>query len=239
MTEEESDRIEAFLNGEMDFAELSAGLDAEGKKLLRAEVAAERAARTAVFAAGIREDLKALHERESAPPRVRRAPVWYAVAAAVVLIVFAGLWWLQPAEEGRYAAYGYRDPGLPVAMGVAEDPAFAEAMTLFKQERYWEAAAEFGALTNGTATNDTLNYYAGVSAFYAGEYGQATPRLKAVANDATSLFRDKARWILVLSYLESDRTGLARDELGYILADPDNRFFDRASRLAGELGERE
>jgi hypothetical protein len=241
MTEERFDRIEAHLDGEITFAELAAELKAADGEELRMEVESARAARMAVFAAGAREDLAVLHRRETTPAKVRRFPPWWAIAAAVLLLVVAVTWWLLPTENanGRYADYLYADPGLPVVMGTLDDPAFAEAMTRFKQEDYRAAAAGFRVLAEEQVANDTISYYYGISTLLAGEPAAAVTPLEAVARDETSLFREKAEWMLALVYLEAERVAEAREVLTDIRDRPGHRFRERAAELIGELGEQD
>lgn len=233
MAEEQLDKIEAFLNGELDFESLSAGLDEAALANLQSEIKATKAARSAVFAAGIREDLTELHAKAKAPAKHRKLTRWYGIAAAVLLTIVASVWLLRENSNNRFADYRYQDPGLPVIMGIAENPDFAEAMTLFKQEKYAEAYAGFSSMRR--ANNDTLIYYLGASAFYANKTQEASSELGVIATDENSLFKQKAQWLVVLNNLKEGQPSVAKANLKNIINNPNHRFHAQAQELSNEL----
>ena len=213
---------------------------------LDADIAFARNARLAVERHSLRADLAELHagaERAAGDrpvkPRERRLgltkAMGMALAAAALALVFAVYFLLR--GQDRYAGYDYRDPGLPVVMGVSEDPGFARAMTLFKEENYTEAATEFAARATTTAStgNDTLTYYLGASHYYAKEYNAARPPLQTVSANAASLFQERAQWLLALTQARLIEQEAARSTLREILANPGHRFAEPAAKLLKEL----
>ena len=248
MTEQEFDQIEAHLNGEIDFASLTTGKSDAEVEALRAEVAAQREARLAVSVASLRQDLADIHGRATAADtdansqknpaaKVRSLNRWLAIAAAVLIAIGAGFWLLDSKENDRLLArHAYEDPGLPVVMGITDNRVFAEAMTDFKRGNYSTALPVFADLSAG-ASNDTLTYYYGATAFYTGDYVVATTPLQTVAEDDTSLFRERAEWLLALTYLAQDDRPAAKELLGRLTERPDHRFNARAQDLLNELND--
>lgn len=244
MTEQEFDQIEAHLNGDIDFATLTDGKSAAEVEALRAEVAAQREARLAISVASLRQDIADIHGQatESGAGKVQKAPAkvrplnrWLAIAAAVLLAIGAGFWLLDGNANDRLRdRYAYLDPGLPVVMGITDNREFAEAMTDFTRGEYATALPVFAALNAG-ANNDTLTYYHGAAAYYVGDFVVATSQLLTVAEDQTSLFRERAEWLLSLSYLAEDKRPTARELLMKINNQSGHRFHDQAQELLTEL----
>ena len=248
MSEESFGNIEAHLDSKIDGAKLTEGLSETEAAAVLADLDFARAARLAVEADAVREELAELHRKEQTEPVVTEKkpvaskrlalPRWWLSVAALGPIVVLGLWWLRPFGESDYQAYEYRDPGLAVLMGPTTDPAFTEAMILFKQGKFVEAEAGFAAMVTEEAVNDTLVYYSGASAYYAGKYDLAKWRLKIVADNETSLLRERAEWLLVLANLRSGGDSPAtRAALQTILDQPAHRFAKYALELDATLNE--
>jgi TolA-binding protein len=133
---------------------------------------------------------------------------YWKYAAAVALLVTAAAWLFlrTPVNEQLFATHFVADPGLPVAMGIAQDPAFADAMVHYKEGHYAEAIAAWTPLLHARPANDTLQFYLGAAALAEGDAPAARPHLQRVADDAASTFQRPARWYLFLAHVrEGDR----------------------------------
>jgi hypothetical protein len=238
MTQAEFDAIERYLNGDpaMDFDRLSEGKNPAEINALKDRVEAQREIQLAVGTSNLRAEMQRLHaarrdDVDDAPPR-RSAYGLYLII--VLLLSLAGLtyyFWQANSEpdQAPYAEYAYQDPGLPSRMGLSDDPAFSTAMRLFKRGNY--AAARTALEGIDAPPNDTLTYYRGASAYYTDDFLAAVPALDSVANKATSLFRQRAEYLLALSYLKAGQVEAAKEELQGIGAQPDHAF----SRLARQI----
>jgi hypothetical protein len=238
MTQAEFDAIERYLNGDpaTDFGRLSEGKTPAEINALKDRIEAQREIQLAVGTSNLRAEMQRLHaarwnDVDDASPR-RNAYWLYLII--VLLLALAGLayyFWSSDSGQNKapYAKYEYQDPGLPSRMGLSDDPAFSTAMRHFKRGDYVAARTALEGID--APPNDTLTYYRGASAYYADDYLAAVPAFDSVANTATSLFRQRAEYLLALSYLKAGQVEAAKEELQGIGAQPDHAF----SRLARQI----
>lgn len=197
------ERIEAYLTGAMPAAERDAfRAELERDAMLRAEVDAQQENVWAVQLGGFEKLVRTTMQAE-AP---RRNMTWLRYAAAMLVVMGASVWFLSrpPLNERLYAEHHYTDPGLPVPMSVLGDPAFYDGMVSFKQEAYAAARATWAPLLLAEPANDTLLFYTALTYMEEGATPEALPLLRSVAEHARSVFSEKARWYLFLSYLRID-----------------------------------
>ncbi|OAV43434.1 tol-pal system YbgF family protein [Lewinella sp. 4G2] len=248
MTQPEFSDIEDYLDGVdgKSFADLAKGMDATEEATLRERIEQQRNLRLAVGATGLRQQLEVIHEQRGGHGKVEDPPVATEQPArsggglqialllvGILLLSLAAYFFFRPTDAGVYAAYEYQDPGLPVVMDVTADPAFSEAMTLFKRGEYAQAQSVFSALT--LTANDTLIYYRGASAYYAGDLEIASGELQRVTDDTASLFQNRAGYLLALTLLKTGRTEEGMEQLQSIVSQPDHQFRGQAEQLMREL----
>ena len=151
----------------------------------------------------------------------------------VAVILAAAAWWLArtPVNEQLYAEHFRPDPGLPVAMGVTDDPVFADAMVSYKEGKYAEARAKWSPLLQMEPMNDTLRFYIASAWLNEGRVAEALPMLEGVAAEEASAFRDRARWYLFLARI---RTGVTGEALAMPL-DDDPVYGERVRRIKQRL----
>ena len=243
MTERRFNDIEDYLDGTpgKSLADLTEGLDAGEVAVLEGQIKAARELRLAVGATELRDSLRRLHAERgggdqaspSSPVVVRNSPVKAAlIIAGLLLLALFGYYLLRPAPPAVYAEYAYQDPGLPVVMGPEDDRAFSEGMLLFQRGDYPGALEAFDALPG--PASDTVTYYRAASAYYAGVGEAPLEGLQAVAEDETSLFRERAEYLLALRYLELGREAAGRGVLEEIVNTPGHAFREMAGRVWGE-----
>jgi hypothetical protein len=225
--------IEAFLLGTLPAAEhlrfeQELNTDAE----LRAEVELQRENMLAVEMGGMERTLRGIMAQEE-----RRSSYGWGhylkYAAAVAVLLIGALWWFSrpPLNERLYAEYHQTDPGLPVPMSATRNPEFQDAMVAYKLGNYAEATAKWSNLLKASTGNDTLNYYIASAQLAEGNATAAIPLFKIVASDAASVFHEKARWHLFLSYLHDGRY----KEMRAMGIEEDSVYGTRARRILEQV----
>lgn len=236
MNAELLEQIEAYLDGDLSQEELRRSALAAGVTDLESEIQWMRDARTAVEARGLRQHLSEV--LPAAPTPVRRLPVrrgWLAIAASLLVLVAAGLWWLnRPTVPPLYAEYEYIDPGLPVLMSQSEDYELYDALTYYGEGNYTVAAEKLRQLTGTALDGDTLRYYLGASLLYQGNPAAAQVEFDRILSGTDSTFIPRAQWLAVLTALRSEDLAAARRRLEPILSTPGHPFAEAARSLARE-----
>lgn len=206
-----------------------------GDEALRAEVALQQENMLAVELGGLRNTIQAIARGTMVDEHatVTTWPGFMKYAAAAVLLLGVGLWWIaRPSTNERlYAEHFSPDPGLPVPMSISNDPVFHDAMVAYKLGDYWEARAKWANLLPSRPASDTLRYYMGSAALAAGDPAQAVPLLQSVAADSASAFNRKARWYLFLSCVRTGDTA-GMDATGL---DDDPQYGERVRAIKSDL----
>lgn len=174
---------------------------------LRSEVEMERENIHAVELGGMERMLKGIAaEEHHAPSTGMDWSRYLKYAAAIALLAGAASWWMlrTPLNERLFAEHFVADSGLPVSMGVADDPAFSDAMVSYKEGKYAEARAKWMPLLQQEPQNDTLLYYMASAHLAEGDANAAISLLDAVSNEPGSAFQRSSKWFLFLAYV---RTG--------------------------------
>lgn len=227
--------IEAYVLDRMPAAERAAFEQRlAGDPDLRAEVQLERENIRAVELGGVQRLLKEIAAGEGAVDRSRRSGAgWLTYAAAAVLLLVAATWWATrpSAGERAFAAHFLPDPGLPVVMGIAHDPAFNEAMTSYKEGDYAGAKKAWSAEIASDPHNDTLHYYIGMAALAQGDAREAIDRLLPLMEGPDRAFHDRAGWYLFLAYVRAGEQAKARA----VDLSADRTHAEEAERILEEL----
>lgn len=200
------ERIEAYVEGRLSDAERHAfeeRLDMDGA--LVDELNTYRITRNALVD-GFAEDAEraAQNGKVVRLDKARQSTWRWAAAAAVLLLLGAGAWYLQNAKASLpelAERYAVRESPLPVLMAGPADHqnVLDKSMQLFGAGRYDQALAELDRLP----ASDTVAFYSGLCAVELNQDPSA--RLQPVVDDATSGYHAKALYHLMLWQMKHDR----------------------------------
>lgn len=242
MNREYFDQIEQFLDGDISRADLEALFPNVAVAQLEADIATNKNMRTAIGAAGLRDQLndilpKAAVNTTAETTKIRRLIPWkqgLAVAASILLLAIVYFAWPTSEAGGLYAKYEYIDPGLPVLMSQSDDHALYDALSYYSEEDYESTIVKLSDLQAQGISNDTITFYLGVSYLYQEQAGSAAEALSGLA-DASGPFQDRAEWLMVLTALQQENFDQVQSLLTKVLQDEAHPFYNNAQRLQDEL----
>ncbi len=181
--------------------------------------------------------------KSSGGATVRRLSRLYAVAAAILLLIAAGSWWLSHQPATDYETL-YAEAFTPYAnelgsrtMGGEDSPAsldekLAAASLAYDRRNYAAAATAFAdylAAAPAAAPKSAQLYY-GISLLGANKAEEAIPVFEELANNNAS-YRDTARWYQALALIRSQQPDAARQILTTISSSSSSPFAQRANTL--------
>jgi tetratricopeptide (TPR) repeat protein len=204
------EQIEAYLSGKMPEAEQAAF----AKRLavehdLQTEVELVKASIEAIEQESLNAAMNDWHQ--DSPASSRQNLPWLAMAAGFAVIVAAAWWFLfseQRTNDALFAQYATIEPGLsvPMSASAAQSYAFYDAMVDYKAEKYELAISKWETQLQTFPSNDTLVYFIGVAHFNDEQFAAAAQRFESVLDIAPSVFADKARLYLMLSWLKTGQS---------------------------------
>ncbi len=238
MNSDQFEQIERFLDGEISKVELQEKLPGLSTETLEAEIASVTNMRTAIEAAGLRDQLAAALPKTSVQqPKLRRLTNWrqnLAIAASVLVLILAYFFWPSSSESDLYAKYEYIDPGLPVLMSQSDDHAMYDALTYYSEEDFATAISKLSALQREGLNNDTITYYLAASYLYERQVGAAIENLEPLTT-GSGPFRARAEWLSILAALQLEDIDQVRNLLPSILADENHPFHSNARQLQADI----
>lgn len=229
------ERIEAFVEGRMSDTERRAFEERLGAdSALVDEVHIYRLTRKALVDVFAEDAERAAQKGKVVRLENSRKSTWrWAAAAAVVLFFGAGAWYLQNAKASLpelAELYAVHESPLPVFMYGPQEHRneLDRSMQLYGAGRYGQALAELDQLP----TSDTVAFYSGLCAVELEQDPSA--RFQPVIDNATSGYRAKALYQLMLWQLEHDRPTEAANLLQAQLRISDHPYRQQLEELASE-----
>jgi len=141
---------------------------------------------------------------------------WYVwAAAASIAFIVAFLFYTSPSTP-EYSAYAHYEP-LALAERGHEDAAALQAQQAFNTRHYADAVAAIDVLLKQDAENDALKIYKGISLLELNRVDEANSLFTEVSH-ASSIYKDKALWMLALSALKQKDYKACKDYLQKIPA---------------------
>lgn len=212
ISQEDLEKIESFLSGEMTETESEAfRLKMKKDPKLESQVKQTRLMLVGIREATLHEKLNEFHNeiksgKAQAPVRKMLPKFWIAAASAVIVVSVTMLLILNSKEENLFADYYQPDQGLMTTMGNADNNyEFNRAMVDYKSGKYKPAIERWITLFDPNSSNDTLNYFIGSSYLALEEAEKAIPYFKQVLEVNYSVFKDDATWYLGLALLKEGK----------------------------------
>ena len=255
MEEQMLDKIEAYLNGNMNAQEEKAfDIAIEKDPELAAAVDNFGVANDAIellIEDNLRAELNNLKAEEAGASNVvsinKKKPVakmrslrtYLAAAASVALLLgFFGMNWAggnysDSALHGEFYS-SYDMPNVRSSQNVVND--FAEGLTAFKAENYSQAAQFFQGIVVDDPRYAEAQFYLGQSLLENKDFDGAAEQFKKVVSLNDVRYTEEAEWYQVLAHLSGENTNAEFDALlGKIAADKDHNFNTKAVALQGKL----
>jgi len=230
MTEELSNLIDQYVNGDINRSQLMNGLS--DKEISLVEDQLQLIADLGVVSEldEVRTQIKNIATQEKPSGQVVRFPNIYkftSIAAAILVMVLAYFNFKNDTHP-LLEEYANIKEGLPSLMGASDNYQFDDAMTYFKQGEYKVALEKFSNITmeDSGIGQDTLRYFIGLSQFHLKDYNKAISELTSI--EGSSAYKSKSLWYVLMSYVALDDIEKVDDQIIRILSVTDHPYIDRA-----------
>jgi len=125
---------------------------------------------------------------------------WYVWAAAASIAFVCAFLFYTSTSTPEYSAYAHYEP-LALAERGSEDDAALRAQQAFNTRHYAEAVAAIDVLLKHDGQNDALRIYKGIALLELDRVQEADSLFTEVSH-TSSVYKDKALWMLALSALK-------------------------------------
>ncbi|MBF8149881.1 hypothetical protein ITJ86_08215 [Winogradskyella sp. F6397] len=126
----------------------------------------------------------------------------YAMAASVVILL--GFFIFNQFGKPKYEDYNTFDP-ISLTVRSSEDANFSTAEQSFNAQNYEDAIKAFNTILENDFSNLEIQLYKSMALVETDQFQEADMLLNKLTNGNTA-YRNKAKWILALSYLKQDKT---------------------------------
>lgn len=237
MNPELIEKIESYIHGEIEYDALAAYARENQIENLEEKIDWVKSIPLAFELEDVRAQIKAIADtdaKEETPVISLNSRKWRLGIAASVLLVAIVLW-LNRDTADINSSFGFQDPGIPVVMSETENYPLYDALTYFGEGDYDTAISKLESLND--RTSDTVRYYLGASYYYNDENEKALPFLQEIADEQSSVFSERAEWLLIMHAVQENRNTEALQMLDQIKQNSDHLFYDRANALSKELNQ--
>ncbi|WP_225036759.1 hypothetical protein [Winogradskyella sp. SM1960] len=126
----------------------------------------------------------------------------YAMAASVVILL--GFFIFNQFGKPKYEDYNTFDP-ISLTVRSSENANFSTAEQSFNAQNYEDAIKAFNTILENDFSNLEIQLYKSMALVETDQFQEADMLLNKLTNGNTA-YRNKAKWILALSYLKQDKT---------------------------------
>jgi thioredoxin-like negative regulator of GroEL len=148
-----------------------------------------------------RKNLELIGKEEVVEKTARTVKMnWYLWAAAASIAFICAFLFYTSSSTPEYSTYAHYEP-LALAERGNEDASTLKAQQAFNTQRYAEAVAAIDVLLEQDGKNDALKIYKGISLLELDRVAEANNLFTEVSN-TSSVYKDKALWMLALSALK-------------------------------------
>ena len=153
----------------------------------------------------------------------------YAIAASVVILL--GFFVFNLLGKPNYNDYNSFDP-ISLTVRSAEDASFSNAEQSFNTQNYEAAIAAFNTILEEDFSNLEIQLYKSMALVETNQFEEADTLLNKLSK-GSSAYKNKAKWILALSYLKQEKIELCKETLQSVPKDADD--YKRAQELFNKL----
>jgi hypothetical protein len=160
---------------------------------------------------------------------------YIAIAASVVLVISLSLYWSLSNKSNLpelAIVYYEKEKGLPNEMSVSENQ-LSDVMISYKNGDYFTTKSKLNDLLKNKNTNDTLNYFLGITSYELKDYSAALASFNTINSE--SVYYDKAQYRLVLIELVANDKQKALHKIDECLANKNHLYYDKLIQLRAEL----
>lgn len=152
--------------------------------------------------AALKIQLMEMQSSMTAQPQKSSFKVWYAAAAAILLLLTAGLLWQNENRAPSFKFYFDHFDQLVSFRNDTENSS-AEGIEAYSRENYAKA---FDLLNDVSAAelDDELKFYLGVSALGSEHVVEAIGVFEGLGMDRSNKYYQQTRWYLALAYWQAD-----------------------------------
>lgn len=224
--------LESYLAGDIEANEV---LDVDGnavpKDSLELAISEYRDVLVQLEGAALKEQLKGMRASLEPKPGRNGSRLWYAVAAAVLVLVGAGVVWQNLNKPPVFEDYfGHFDQ--LVSLRGEEGNKAAEGIEAYSDRNYNKAFDLLSAVGE-EGLNAELKFYLGVSALGSDHVKEAIRIFEEIGIERPNKYYQQTRWYLALAYWKNGNTDQATDMLESI---EEGQFkYDKARELLSSL----
>jgi len=160
---------------------------------------------------------------------------YLAIAASVILIISLGVYWNLSDKSNLpelAIAYYEKEKGLPNEMSVSKGQ-LSDVIASYKNGDYVTTKNKLNDLLKNKNTNDTLNYFLGITSYELKDYSAALASFNTINSE--SVYYDKAQYRLVLIELVANDKQKALHKIDECLANKNHLYYDKLIQLRAEL----
>jgi predicted Zn-dependent protease len=187
--------------------------------------------------------LAAYRENQKAQPEVPVVRMyvkkfWYAAASLILLAAIgSALVFNMPGSTPNERLFKeYYSPENLINVTRSGDANIVEAVMKFQESNYPVAEQLFKQILDKDQSNYAGWFYYGISCIETGHFNLAEKAFNTIIDENQNLYVEHAEWYLGLSYLKSNQTDKAREQLQMIAQNADNIHRKDARHLLEELG---
>ncbi|HRP89970.1 MAG TPA: hypothetical protein PKX92_08020 [Edaphocola sp.] len=216
LSQEETERIDAFLNQDLSKAEQEAFLDeVNNNPEWAAKVKSQKLLRIAIQEYGLKKSLDQFHLETKNSPQLpptlnsngKKNIKWFWLTGLVAFLLIGGFFMLQNTNvPNLYQQYYKVDPGLMTTMGESDNYEFERGMVDFKEQAYDKAIQRWQPLLQQQPNNDTLSYFMGIAFQVLGKEQKAETFLQPITQKSNSVFFKDANWYLGLLKIKQNKS---------------------------------
>lgn len=247
MEEQDYIQFEAYVTGDLPENELSdfeARLKTDTKfkeafqvykditSHLKHEISNEQ--ETSDFKANL-DVISTMHFNKTEAPEITEEPTQksnfykYAIAASVVILL--GFFVFNPFGNPKYEDFNSYEP-INLSVRSADAAVFNKAEQSFNAQNYEAAIVAFNTILEDDFSNLEIQLYKSIALVETNQFEEAELLLNKLSN-GSSAYKNKAKWILALSYLKQDNNSASIDVLKTIPEDAED--YKSAQKLLNQL----